>query len=503
MEPCHSGRARVCLVSPTAYRVGMSSLSLQAVYALLSRTGQVTVERAFLPAEGDACRSLETGTHLAQFDAIAFSAAFELDYLRVPRMLHSAGLPPRREDRADRHPLVIAGGAAVTSNPLPLADFVDAFVIGEVETIAGDLAAALGEQTKGAQLEALAALPGVYVPSRHDGRPVERLATPDLDDWPTHSIILTPHAEFANCFLVEVGRGCGRLCRFCLAAHIHRPLRQRSVASLLRTARQGLQHTDRLGLLGAALSDYRDIGPLAADLAALGARISTSSLRTESVTPELVAALAQGGQRQITLAPEAGTGRLRGVIRKPTSDDDLRAAIETALAAGLTDLKLYFMVGLPTETDEDVEAIAALVSSLKREFPRARFGVSLAPFVPKPHTPFQWAPMAPLAMLEQRVQRLRRALVGQARFEAESCRWSVVQAILARGGMELGEVVATAAAGGGTATAFFRALAKSGHDPDAYLAPDQDLRKPLPWDFVATAEARRPLWRQWQQAVAT
>jgi radical SAM superfamily enzyme YgiQ (UPF0313 family) len=517
-------------VYPNTYYVGMSSLALHALYRVLSAAPEVRCERAFLapPCLGRSAScaprpvSVETQTPLAQFDALAFSIAFELDYLNVLKMLDGAGIPPLSRDRDGRHPLLIAGGVAPSANPEPVAGIFDAIVIGEVEPIADALTEALCEALPAARrsgngreaaLDALAQLPGVYVPSRVEPGcrgAVTRLIAEDLDAHETASAILTPDTEFANCFLMEVGRGCARGCLFCLASHIYRPLRQRSVAALLRMADAGLQHTRRIGLVGSALSDYHHLDELVTELRRRGAAISTSSLRAESVTPILLQSLADSGQRQITLAPEAATPRLRQLLKKPTSDERFAAVVDMGISCGIRAYKLYFMVGLPTETDRDAAAIAECVARLERAFPTARFSAAVSPFVPKPHTPFQWAPMPDAEALDNRLRALRDAFAGlRSRLTTDSPRWAYVQAVLSRGGGELAHVLCTAHRVGGSARAFLRALREHDIDPDAAFAAPTSPDMPLSWDVVAAVPGaggvhatKHRLWQEWQQALA-
>ncbi|MGD8238314.1 MAG: radical SAM protein [Armatimonadota bacterium] len=518
---------RIAVVYPNTYHVGMSSLAMHALYRLLSGAPRVRCERAFLasrrpghaPTGSAGPVSFETQTPLARFDALTFSIAFELDYLNVLRMLDEAGVPPLSRHREHRHPLLMAGGVAPSANPQPVADIFDAIVIGEVEPIADALTKALSEALprarrsgngRQAALDALAELPGVYVPSRLEpGGAITKLTAEDLDEHETASAILTPDTEFANSFLVEVGRGCPRGCRFCLAGHIYRPFRQRSVPALLRMADFGLEHTRRIGLVGSALSDYRRLEELVTALRAREADISTSSLRAESVTPTLLQALADSGQRQITLAPEAATPRLRRLLGKPTPDDRFDALVDMGLARGIRAYKLYFMIGLPTETGEDAIAIADCMRRLESAFPRARFSAAVSPFVPKPHTPFQWAPMPDVDALDSRHRALRDAFAGlRSDLALDSPRWAYIQAALSRGGPELAEVLPATHQSGGSARAFLRALREHDLDPDAAFAPCAGPDAPLPWDIVDAApgaggveRAKQRLWRQWQQGL--
>ncbi|MFQ5808285.1 MAG: radical SAM protein [Armatimonadota bacterium] len=514
---------------PNTYYLGMSSLAVHALYRLLSGAPQIQCERAFLasrrpshaPSGSAGPVAFETQTPLAHFDALAFSIAFELDYLNVLRMLDEAGIPPLSRDRDHRHPLLFAGGVAPSANPEPVAGIFDAIVVGEVEPIADALTEALSEALPGARrtedgrraaLEGLAQLPGVYVPSRvapGGTGAVTKLIAEDLDEHETASAILSPDTEFANSFLVEVGRGCPRGCRFCLAGHIYRPFRQRSVPALLRMADLGLEHTHRIGLVGSALSDYRHLDELVTALRAREADIATSSLRAESATPTLLQALADSGQRQITLAPEAATPRLRRLLGKSTSDERLAAVVDMGLACGVRAYKLYFMIGLPTETDEDAVAIADCMRRLEGAFPRARFSAGVSPFVPKPHTPFQWAPMPDVEALDSRHRALRDAFAGlRSDLALDSPRWAYIQAVLSRGGRELAEVLRAAHQLGGNARAFLRALREHHLDPDAAFVSDAGPDAPLPWDVVdatpggeGVERAKQRLWRQWQQGL--
>lgn len=494
------------LVSPSAYFVGMSSLAVHSLWRILADDPQFRCERIFYDDPSRKPSSLESQRPLRQFDVLGFSLAFELEYLRAVEMLHAAGLSPLSADRDSHDPLVIAGGVAVSANPAPVSDIFDGILVGEAEEAlpqALEVIAAATSRTRA--MEGLATVPGFYVPPVH-GRPTDdgggvatiaKQTVRDLDGHVTASAILTPHTEFGGRFLVEVGRGCGRGCRFCLAGHIYRPHRQRSIEAILDMSDEGLRYTDRIGLVGAALSDYDDIEALVISLRERGARISTSSLRAESVTPGLLAALADSGQRQITLAPEAATQRLRDLLRKPTTEEHFWEAVRMARDAGINRCKLYFMFALPTETDEDLRAVGALVRRIERRFPGVRLSVSAAPFVPKAHTPFQWEPMLDVADLRRRARCLREAVRTQsnASLRTESPRWAHVQAVLSRGGPELGPVIVESVRRGGSPAAFRRALAVHNVRADESFA-HPDVEAPLPWDLIAGVPSKETLWRQ-------
>lgn len=492
--PPRRDRAPCVLLFPNSYHVGMSSLAVHVLYDLLNRSGP-GCERVFLP-EGDAggpLRSLESGTPVGGFDFVLITSSFEPDWLNLPRMLRAGGVPPLRAERGANDPLVIAGGPGVTMNPEPLAEIVDAFVIGEIEPIGEEFVSLLGEaEGRVEALEGLGRLAGVYVPGRpehapglgRDRRRVRRLWAEGLDDLPTESVILTPHTEFADRFLVEVGRGCGRTCRFCLARRIYHPLRARRPEALLARCDRALAHTDRIGLVGAAVSDYPWTDELFGGLRARGAKLSVSSARVESVTGTMLEALAASGQETLTLAPEAGTEDLRRRIGKAMDDDRLIACINLGLRAGISRYKLYFMVGLPGETRRDVEAIEGLIAKVRRAAPGAMLSVALNPFVPKPHTPFEREGMLPGAELTRRLNGVMGALrrEGVRDVTAGSVRWAAAQAVLARGGRELCRAII--AASGGDLARLKTAVRDAGGNWAAYIGPQEHAEGAAPWEVV-------------------
>ena len=514
--PASAVRQRWCLLYPNTYWVGMSNLGVQVVYHALNEQPAVGCERAFLPepahlarleATRRPVRSLETQTPLHAFDVLAFSLSYELDYPNVLRLLALGGLAWRASERQDQAPLIIAGGPCATFNPEPLAEVVDAFVVGEAEEVVGPLVAAVGDRhlPRGERLERLAAVEGVYVPSLYEahyggeggeawveprpGAPaqVRRRWVADLDAWPAHSHVLSPHTEFGHMFLVEVARGCGRACRFCVADASYRPLRRRSAERILQTAADGLRHRRTIGLVGASVSDHPEVDRICAGILAMGGQVAVASLRADSVTPGLIEALARQGTRTITVAPEAGTQRLRDVIGKGLTFDHVARALSMSGQAGITQAKLYFMIGLPTEQQEDVLAIAEMVAELSAQTPVRRFHVSVSPFVPKPGTPLERSPMNTARELEGKLKVLRRRIraLPHAELTAESVRWSLVQALLARGDRRLGAVIARAAELGGRLAAWRQALAEAGMDERRACRPRQEGER-LPWQHIAS-----------------
>ncbi len=476
------GKLPIALVYPNSYYVGMSSLALQSLYLLLNRRPDVAAERVFWTRQGMP-HSVESQQRLGDFGVLAVSLSFELDLLHLVDMLRRAGLPVLAAERDEDAPLVLAGGPVPTANPEVLAPLIDAAFIGEVDSELDRLATVLVETAPAPRSErraALAGLPGVYVPDE-SRTPVQRVWLADLDAWPTHSVVLTPDTEFGDMYLVEISRGCPRGCRFCLAGYIYRPLRQRSVPVILAQAEEGLEHRRTIGLVGAAVSDYRDIDELIAGLRRLGARIAVSSLRVRPLPESLLDALAASGTQTLTLAPEAGPDQLRRTISKGVSREDILAAAERASAHGLPQLKLYFMVGLPGETDDDVLAIVDLVRDIGARF-RRRITVHVTPFVPKPHTPFEREAMAQGTVVDRRIKLLTRCLRPEGvAVRAEGVSWAQAQGVLARGDRVVGQALAGLEAP--TLAAWRRMLRQAGLNEQEYLrarSPDEAL----PWDVV-------------------
>jgi radical SAM superfamily enzyme YgiQ (UPF0313 family) len=481
------GRLPIALVYPNTYGLGMSSLALHTLYRLWNDREDVVCERVFtdwLPP-----LSLESGAPLDYFPVVAFSISYEMDYFHVVAQLRAAGIPPRAADRDETQPLLIAGGPAVSANPEPLAPLLDAVVIGEVEPIFDQLTDALHRLPDGRDvaLQALCQLPGLYLPNLQPPReasnlqPIARQWLRDLDSFPTHSVLWTPHTEFANMGLIEIARGCGRGCRFCLAGYAYRPPRQRSVESILAQARALLVHSDRLGLVSAAVSDHADIDRLAVELRRLGARLSVSSLRVDPISEPLIRALAESGTQTLTIAPEAGSERLRRAIHKTQTEDDVLRAVELAARYNLAQLKLYFMLGLPGEEQADVQAIVDLAAACAQRFLR-QVTVSVTPFVPKAQTPFQRLAQTPAQVVKRRLayveHELQRRNIG---CKSESPAWAEIQGTLARGDRRVAE--ALLAVDRLTPGAWRQALAQAGLSAGELLA-GREAGTPLPWRFI-------------------
>jgi radical SAM superfamily enzyme YgiQ (UPF0313 family) len=526
------GKTRVALIYPNRYAVGMSNLGLHAVYELLNRHEEVVCERVFLP-DDDApsagrLTTFESGQPVAAADIVAFSISFESDYSHLLALLKLSGLPQRAAERDARHPLVIAGGVACFLNPEPIAAFVDCFLIGEAEAI---LPAFLQVFTPGAErrtlLKAIArSVPGAYVPgfyTAHYGSDgtlsafvptedvpdrIERPHVKDLSATATCSTVLTPNTAFGGAFLVEVGRGCPHGCRFCSAGFVYRPPRFRTEASLAQTIEKGLARSAQIGLVGAAVSDLPGLASLCRRFSGPDTTLSFSSLRADALEPELLDALGRSRVKTATIAPEAGSERLRRVINKGLCEQDVLNAATALVAHGIPNLKLYFMVGLPTETDADAEAVVTLVKHIKHAFlkssrTRRAIGtltVSISSFVPKPSTPFQWAAMAPVADLKARIKRIQTGLkrVPNVRVHSDLPRWAYIQALLARGDRRVADLLSRADAVAGN---WAHALKTAPINADFYVLRERDSDEILPWDFIDHRVSKTYLLNDYRRAL--
>jgi len=533
------GKVAVALVYPNTYAVGMSNLGFQTIYRHLNALPDVVCERVFLPDPEDAEEmrrsatppfSLESLRPLRDFHMIGFSVTYEGDYINVLRLLAMSSIPLRTADRRPHDPLVLMGGVCAFSNPEPLAPFMDFVVVGEGEELVVELIAAYrdGYPDRQKLLMSLAALEGIYVPGEYDvayttegtlasvaaraGAPavVTKRRLRNVNAFETVAAVKTPHAEYGHMALLEVGKGCGRGCRFCLEGQVYRPVRHRSVDALRDTvAQMAASGERRVGLVGACVSDYPWIGELLKVVEENGLELSISSLRADSLTEDLVAALARGGHRTLTVAPEAGTERLRRAIRKPITDDQLMTACDLVRAHGIPNLKCYFMLGQPTETSDDVEAIPALAGRMLERLrvldpagqPFGRLTLSISSFVPKPWTPFQWVGFDGATSLLAKLETVKRGVrrLHNVRVLHENPREAALQALLARGDRRVADFLELAASYAGD---WRRALREWEGDADFYTTRDRSTEERMPWDHFEVGVKKAGLLREWERARA-
>ncbi len=518
----HIDRLRVALAFPNTYYVGMSNLGFQSVYQLFNAHDDVVCERIFLPpkqqlkeqlASRTPLMTLESQSLARDFDIIAFSVSFEWDYTNILTMLRLAGVPVRAADRTARDPLIVIGGAVTFVNPEPLALFADVVAAGEGEMLVPDLIESYREATgRRALLKALAQKRGFYIPSFYDieygsngtierfvpkegtGAPmaVKKAAVPAADTVePPCTRIFTPDTEFGSRFLVEVVRGCANLCRFCWAGYNYLPVRAFPADRILERAREARAHATQAGLVSIALCDHPEIERILIGLADMGYSISPASLRLDDLTEMIVRRLRASGEKTLTIAPETGSDRLRRVINKTVTNDEILDRAELIFASGFENLKLYYMIGLPTENDDDLVAIRDLTlqmrdSMLKHARSKGQIGriiASVNPLVPKPSTAYQWLPMEDPGVVEEKVQRLRALTSGidNVFFNIKSERHSFYQALLSLGDRRVAPAIEAAEANGGD---WRRAVADAGVDAGFYVFRDRSGDDVLPWSII-------------------
>lgn len=457
---------RVALCYPSPYHVGMSSLGLQAMYREIHAHPGATAERAFLPDDIPAFRAAgaplftyETQSEVSRMGIAAFSVAYELELPGVLEMLELAGMPLLREERDGRHPLVVAGGPLTFSNPAPLEPFVDVIALGEAEELIHELLEVAGSGIdRGALLSVLAGRPGFHVPGKSEEPP--RVARAPDERLPARSQILTPHTELRSMFLVEAERGCSRGCTYCVMRRTtNGGMRAVPAQKLLSLVPEGAR---RVGLVGAAVTDHPELARILRELVDAGREVGISSLRADRLTPELVGLLARGGYKTLTVASDGMSQRLRDAVNRNTREKHLLRCARLAREAGIPRLKLYQMVGLPNETDDDVDELAAFAAELSKIVP---VSLGIAPFCAKRNTPLDGAPFEDLGVLEGRLARLRRKVKGRVEIRSTSARWAFVEYMLAQGGPEAGLAALDAWRAGGSFAAWKRAFTARGVAP--------------------------------------
>ena len=526
-------RIRCALAYPNTYFVGMSNLGLQTMYRVINQRPDTVCERVFLPtaveldwygAGKTPLLCLESQRPLGNFDVIGFSVSYENDYLHLLQMLELARIPLLAAERDERYPLILVGGAVTYINPEPLADFVDLMVIGDGEETIHDYLDLLHDtlgQPRQEHLRLAADLPGVYVPSLHDQptatTPVAPRQITDLAQWPAYSAVLTDDTEFSGTLLVEITRGCPFKCRFCTVGYVYPKFRQlpgqrvlELVAAQQRRDRaSGHPPVEKVGLISSATGDYRDLALVAQGLVDLGMAIGISSLRMDRMPEVLIDCMVRSGVRSCTVAPEAGSERLRQLIRKEMTEAVILAGAEMLLAKGMRDLKLYSMIGLPTETDADLQELLALVWKiwgLMKKYGRARgalgtLTLSVNPFVPKPATPLQWCAMASPRVIKAKLHILRQAIRHEShiRLKHENLKHDYLEAILARGDRSLGGFLLETHHQHGD---WPRAARQLGFDVEAFVGTELSPQARLPWDFLASERQIQRLHREHDRALA-
>ncbi|MFH1487266.1 MAG: radical SAM protein [Pseudomonadota bacterium] len=519
------GRISIALVYPNHYRIGMSSLGYQVLYGLFNRHDKVVAERFFKPEQiemplylegGKGLLSLESLSPLNRFDLIAFSLSFENDYPNILKILELGKIPLLSAEREWIRPLVMAGGVTTFLNPEPIAPFFDFFLIGEAESFLDEFIHVFEENRDAFDnrrdfLGFLArSLGNLYVPSLYEtmygkdgtihsmmpiGRDIPpRIRSPRLEvagASVTTSGIMTPDTAFSNKVLIELGRGCGRSCRFCAAGYVYRPPRVRGEEELYSAVDRVMGGCANLGLLSAAVSDTPGIENLTETILKKGGRFSVSSLRADSLSGTLIDHLKASGQKTIAIAPEAGSERLRKVVNKHLTKDQIIDSVRLIAGKEAFSLRLYFLIGLPTETRQDFEEILELVKSIRHHMikeskGRGKIGhirLSVNCFIPKPFTPFQWHPMEQMSSLKEKQKWLKKSLgrEGGVTVSFDLPKWAYIQTLLSMGDRRVASMLLLSHKHNGN---WAKALRFSDMNPDFFIYRPRKLDEVLPWDFI-------------------
>ena len=531
----HAGQ-KVAIVYPNTYFVGMSNLGLHIIYEEINLRNNSVCERIFLPEKKELeaydktktpLMSVETQRPMHQFDVVAFDVTFEMDYFHIPLMLRHGRVPIMGKDRTEFDPIVIAGGPCATFNPEPFADFIDAFIIGEGEGIVSRVLDIIRDGKmegldRHAILRQLANISGVYVPSLYvpiysddgefkgyhiaEGAPKTIKRHFEMLTSGGETVVATNYTEFGAMYIIEVARGCGRHCRFCMAGYCFRVPRVRPLDILKEGVDRAEKLGKKVGLMGAAISDYPEVDELVNYIRSKDMRYSCASLRADSLTQAVVDGLADSGQKTITIAPETGSERLRRVINKGISEEHLQNAATLSAKSGIQHMRLYIMIGLPTETDEDIEAIVGLAERTQAHMAevgcKGRLTLSINPFIPKPFTPFQWMAMDNQKMVEKKLQYIKKALQKNRRIEVlvESPKEAYIQGVLARGDRRLGAVLAACAADRGSKS-FKAEMKAAGLDMDEMNYRERSFDEFLPWSHLDMGMDDGYLEMEWKRSV--
>ncbi len=531
----HAGQ-KVAIVYPNTYFVGMSNLGLHIIYEEINLRNDSVCERIFFPEKKELeaydktktpLMSVETQRPMHQFDVVAFDVTFEMDYFHIPLMLRHGRVPIMGKDRTEFDPIVIAGGPCATFNPEPFADFIDAFIIGEGEGIVSRVLDIIRDgKMEGldryAILRQLANISGVYVPLLYvpiysddgefkgyhiaEGAPKTIKRHFEMLTSGGETVVATNYTEFGAMYIIEVARGCGRHCRFCMAGYCFRVPRVRPLEILKEGVDRAEKLGKKVGLMGAAISDYPEVDELVTYIRSKDMRYSCASLRADSLTQAVVDGLADSGQKTITIAPETGSERLRRVINKGISEEHLQNAATLSAKSGIQHMRLYIMIGLPTETDEDIEAIVGLAERTQAHMAevgcKGRLTLSINPFIPKPFTPFQWMAMDNQKTVEKKLQYIKKALQKNRRIEVlvESPKEAYIQGVLARGDRRLGAVLAACAADRGSKS-FKAEMKAAGLDMDEMNYRERSFDEFLPWSHLDMGMDEGYLEMEWKRSV--
>ena len=530
----------VGLAYPNHYRTGMANLGFQTIYKIFNDLPSFLCERVFLPVSGNDAKfvsgaagifSIENQKAINEFDILAFSISFENDYPNVLKMLDLAGIPLLAKDRSENHPLVIGGGIALTLNPEPLADFFDLFMLGEAEEVLPEFcryfeeARRLGHDRRKLLADLQRQINNTYVPGLYevkysaeskiqsivpkDPRLPEKIKIKhikDINTFRTEEVISAPETEMEDMFLVEVNRGCARSCRFCAASFVNRPVRFRSYKEIAASVDHGLKRKKKIGLVGTAVSEHPDLARICEYIIAKSARAGLGSLRIDQIDEKIVEMIKANGIETVALAPEAGSQRLRDVLRKDITQDDILRAAELLAEKDIPNLRLYFMVGLPGEVEQDIDAIIELTGTIqhhilskfkgKKKF--RRITLSINQFIPKPATPFQWCALADVNAVGKKIKKIENALKREKSIKVihDVPKWNYVQALLSLGDRRVGEILLAVNRLEGN---WAQALKEVNINADFYVYRQKQFDEVLPWDIIDLGVSKKALINEYRK----
>ena len=529
----------VALAYPNYYRVGMANLGFQTVYKIFSEQPSFLCERVFLPEPGEKAEftapagllSLENQKPVDEFAILAFSLSFENDYPHILELLALAGIPLLSAERDASQPLVIGGGIAATLNPEPLADFFDLFILGEAEeslpvfTRIYEEACRNGLGRRDMLIKMQRELPHAYVPALYEikykadsriekiapvvsGLPLKIKINPikNINTFSTEEVISAPRTEMADMYLVEVNRGCPRRCRFCAAGFVYQPARFRSYEQIVAAIDRGLQVKKKIGLVGTAVSDHPDLQRICEYILAKNGQAGIGSLRVDQIEKNIAGLLKANGIATVALAPEAGSQRLRDLLRKGITEADIMRAAELLLENEIPNLRLYFMIGLPSEEEEDIDAIISLAKKIQHHALRHSQGkrkfrsitLSINQFIPKPATPLQWCALAAVNSVGKKIRKIVAAFGREKQFRVihDVPKWNYVQALLSLGDRRVGEILLAVHNLQGN---WSQALKEVNVNADYYVYREKKLDEILPWDIIETGVARANLATEYKK----
>jgi radical SAM superfamily enzyme YgiQ (UPF0313 family) len=532
----------VCLAYPNYYRTGMSNLGFQTVYKIFNEQPSFLCERVFLPDAGDEAEfatgradffSIENQKSIAEFDILAFSLSFENDYPNILTMLELAGIPLTTEERSEDYPLVIGGGIAATLNPEPIAGFFDLFILGEAE---GSLTvfARIFEEARRAGLSRAdmltkmqKTLPQSYVPGLYEVKystdsriiaiePIvpdlpERIKIhpiKDINSFCTEEVISAPRTEMGDMYLTEVNRGCARSCRFCAASFIYRPVRFRSYEKIIASIDRGLAKKKKIGLVGTAVSDHPELSKICEYIMAKNGKAGIGSLRVDKINETIVGLIKANGIETVALAPEAGSQRLRDLLRKGITEEDIMRSAELLIENEITNLRLYFMIGLPSETEKDIDAIIDLAKKIQQHALHHTSGkrifrsvtLSINQFIPKPSTPLQWCALSDVNSVGKKIKRIVSAFGRNKQIKVihDVPKWNYVQALLSLGDRKTGEILLAVHRLRGN---WAQALKEVNVNADFYVYRRKQFDEILPWDIIDSGTAKKALISECKKAL--